>query len=93
MAGKMEINMVSFIDCSKMGDFSEVDHQRQTTSDSLHQELQKLLQTAPGGKADIFRTEFEGPSVVIEKLQARKGKNNPLANQSINRMIELSSCG
>lgn len=41
-----------------MGDF--MDHQKKTTIDSLSLELQKLMQTAPGGKTDLVRSEFDG---------------------------------
>ncbi|XP_055350512.1 UTP--glucose-1-phosphate uridylyltransferase-like isoform X2 [Paramacrobiotus metropolitanus] len=50
-----------------------IDHQKQTSLDSLSQELQKLLQTSPSGKASAFETDFVGFERLFRRFLLESG--------------------
>ncbi|GAU99119.1 hypothetical protein RvY_10163 [Ramazzottius varieornatus] len=58
----------------KMGDSSsDTDFQRRNTIDHLHNELSKLLQTAPSGKAAVFEKEFSGFERLFQRFLLESG--------------------
>ena len=64
----------SLLDHFKMGDSSsETDIHRRNTIDHLHEELSKLLQTAPSGKASTYDQEFVGFERLFERFLLESG--------------------
>lgn len=88
-------NSLPFLSISTMGDYANI--QKQTTIDSLAQELQNLMQTAPSEKAEIFKKEALGFQQLFSRFLLETGsaiqwgKIEPLPSSAVIDYNDLKS--